>query len=532
MVLPTDEVVAVYVRVSSDEQREHQTIKTQEEAIERFLQLSGFHVYAWYRDDGVSGTIPMGQRPAGSRLLRDAALGCFTKVLVFKIDRLGRDDIDPLIVWRDLERLGVTVISITEGVSSLFDYHMRIAMAAEERRTFLARSAAGMERAARDGRYCGGIVPIGYRVEGKKPNARLVSSDKIAWQDWTEQYLVQRIYQWLAIERWSCVQIATHLNALGVPTVYARDGILLKDEYGKRTKHTQGKWRAGRISNLVKNPVYKGEYHYGRRSRRVRETIVSKVPALVMPEIWQAAQDALRANRLMTKNAGRVYLLRSLIHCSTCRLTYTGTPGRDGLVWYRCGGQIVRGSHDQRCAAKSFRGDWIEPLVVEDVTRWLENPGEIVEELKDGRDDRADAVAAAERQVIEERLSALPHERDRMLEAYRRDLISVDDLGKQLEAIAEDEHLLHERLATLDSRDLAENQNVLEEDLVEEIRCRVREGLSPELWREVLALLVSRIDVSTEVIDARTKKASITIRYRFPGVVNHHPGTGSSRRRA
>ena len=34
---------------------------------------------------------------------------------VWKIDRLGRDDVDPLIVWKELEGLGIKVYSSTEG---------------------------------------------------------------------------------------------------------------------------------------------------------------------------------------------------------------------------------------------------------------------------------------------------------------------------------------------------------------------------------------------------------------------------------
>src|SRR5687768_10123090 len=102
-------IVAAYLRVSSDEQREHQTIKTQEDAIQRYVELTGLEIFAWYRDDGVSGTVPMAQRPAGKALMADASRGCFEEVLVFKIDRLGRDDLDPIVVWMQLERLNIGV---------------------------------------------------------------------------------------------------------------------------------------------------------------------------------------------------------------------------------------------------------------------------------------------------------------------------------------------------------------------------------------------------------------------------------------
>ena len=51
--------VAVYLRVSSDDQRNRETIKTQREAIDRFLVHNPqCAVYRYYEDDGVSGTIP------------------------------------------------------------------------------------------------------------------------------------------------------------------------------------------------------------------------------------------------------------------------------------------------------------------------------------------------------------------------------------------------------------------------------------------------------------------------------------------
>jgi site-specific DNA recombinase len=518
--------VALYLRVSSEEQRENQTIKTQEEALERYLQLfPEVRAFDWYRDDGVSGKIPMSERPAGHRLFADAAAGLFQEVWVYRIDRLGRDDIDPLLVWRDLERLGVTVRSVMEGVSTIFEYHIRVAMAAEDRRSFLARSSAGLDRAAREGRFCGGIVPLGYKAQGTKKDARLVPNDAMIGDQWTEAELVYQIYHWLAVERWSCVRIADHLNALGVPTSYEKDGRLLKDEAGKRTKRTQGRWRAGRIRNLVVNPVYKGRYHYGRRANRKREIIVAEVPPLVSVELWEAAQDALRANRLMTKNPGRVYLLRSLIRCSICGLTYQGTPGRDDIAWYRCGGQVIRGARDHRCQGKSIRGDWIEPIILDDVRRWLENPGEILEELQAEQHQTAGAVAEAERRVIESRLASLPCERDRLLEVYKRDLINLEKLSEEFAKIDAEEHLLRARLTEVSPKEDAEEP--LDEDALAQIRRRLKEGLSPTTWREVLSLLVRRVEVKTEVTDGRTKKVAITIQYRFPAVVSDARGRGS-----
>jgi len=64
--------VAVYVRVSTEEQRERQSIETQREFASKFCDLHSLIVDEVYADDGFSGTIPIGKRPGARRLLDDA----------------------------------------------------------------------------------------------------------------------------------------------------------------------------------------------------------------------------------------------------------------------------------------------------------------------------------------------------------------------------------------------------------------------------------------------------------------------------
>jgi len=527
--------VALYLRVSSDEQREKETIKTQEDALRRFAEMTDVEVFDWYKDDGISGTIPMAKRPEGARLLHDAALGCFDEVVVFKIDRLGRDDLDPIIVWKQLEGLSVSVRSVTEGVSRIFDYHIRVAMGAEERRALLERSKAGMDRAAREGRYCGGIVPLGFMAEGKKPNVRLVPSDKVIWNDWTEAELVRQIYRWVAFNGWSCVRVADHLNALGVPTVYTKDERLLRDATGRRTKRTENIWRPGRIRNLLVNPVYKGDYLYGRRSKKPRDLIPSKVPAIVEPAPWEAAQAQLAANRRVARRGTRVNLLRSLATCNHCRLTYCAYEGNRGVIWYRCGGQMKYRSKAKgyvgKCWSRSFRADFLEPIVTADVTRWLCDPNDgLIEELRAERSEPAAAVDEAERTLIEKALAGMAGKRARLLEARMADLITLEEFQTKVNELKEQESGLVNQLNEMEVHH-EPAPAPLDEDLVAEIRARVLGGsLGREDWREIIALLVDRIDADTEKLTDDRKSLRITIHYRFPRVDETCRGRGSWRR--
>ena len=87
--------IAIYGRVSTDEQQRKETIDAQLEALRRTLP-GDYEVVETYLDDGISGTVSFEDRPAGRRLLKEAEAGRFEQVLAYKLDRLGRNTLDIL----------------------------------------------------------------------------------------------------------------------------------------------------------------------------------------------------------------------------------------------------------------------------------------------------------------------------------------------------------------------------------------------------------------------------------------------------
>ena len=106
--------VAIYLRVSTEEQRERQSIATQRDFGQRYTDLHTLPVFRVYADEGVSGTVPLEKRPEGSQILRDARQRKFDQLLVYKLDRLGRDTRLILNAVAELEKHGVRVRSMTE----------------------------------------------------------------------------------------------------------------------------------------------------------------------------------------------------------------------------------------------------------------------------------------------------------------------------------------------------------------------------------------------------------------------------------
>jgi site-specific DNA recombinase len=164
----SEATVALYLRVSSEEQRDRETIKIQDDFLEQYRSLYELGVADIYKDDGISGTIPLQERPEGRRLLEDAKAGNFDTVLVYRLDRLGRSLLVIVDAHDRLQAAGVALRSATEPIdtstpSGRLIFQMLATFAEYERETIGERTRAGLHRAARNGTHMG-PVPFGYRA--------------------------------------------------------------------------------------------------------------------------------------------------------------------------------------------------------------------------------------------------------------------------------------------------------------------------------------------------------------------------------
>ena len=446
--------VAVYARVSTEEQRERQSIETQHEFGQRFCELHSLPVFRVYSDDGVSGTIPLDQRPEGSHILRDAKLGKFDQLLVYRLDRLGRETRLILNAVADLEKLGVRVRSMTEEfdagtASGRMMLTMLSGFATLEHAVIKERSLAGTERVARAGAWLGGIVPYGYRKTGEKETARLAISDEpVLGIALSEADVIKLIYRLASVERRSCCFIADRLNELRVPCAYQRDERLVLR--GKRKQRTSGLWRPSRVRNLIISTTYKGVHEYGKRSHtKGRKLIPREVPNIVDEPTWEKAQANLHAHFLFgVRSTRNRYLLRGLAKCACCGLTFIGVantrPNGRREAYYRCNGNQgargLYGAHGERCPSKAVRGEELERMVWADVEEFLRKPGVVTERLQARMQaEVGDATKNRDRlRRLRGLLEGKADERSKVVGLYRRGRISEAELDQQMEEIDRD----------------------------------------------------------------------------------------------
>ncbi|AJS59244.1 recombinase family protein [Paenibacillus sp. IHBB 10380] len=521
--------VVVYPRVSSDDQQERETIQTQIEFAIKYCDLHNLNIADWYKDDGVSGTIPLDQRPEGLRLLEDAKAGKFKTVLIYNMKRLGRKARVTLDAIYQLEEYGVTIKSMTEPFDTStpmgrFVITLLAGQAEFDRDTLLETLWHGANRVARLGQWLGGIVPYGYQVIDKF--LQINEEPLPGKEELSEAGVIRLMYHLVGNEKWSTIKVADYFNSLNIPPSYVKDGRKIKK--GKRKENTAGIWTPGRIRNMVTNPTYKGLHIYGKRSKKDRELINRKVPAIVTEQLWNSSQETLRDNQLEAfRNQKRNYLLRGLIKCGSCGLTYHGTAftgvGRKPTAYYTCGGKTAyRGPLQGKCKSKNIPAEWIENMVWEECVRFIRNPGEALQEINTGIEIRKSQTSLflSEKEMIQKSIRDKEPERQSILSLYRQKMITALDVEKQLQEMMSESLSLEQRVRELD--DLIEGEKNIEqlfdsaEDLLLSLRSKIENDPSFETQREIVKTLVQEIIVESTTPPGKIRpQASVIVRYSF-----------------
>jgi site-specific DNA recombinase len=370
----------VYLRVSSDEQRENRTIESQRVEVLRYCKLHGIKIDKVYEDDGVSGTIPLHKRPYGGFLMADVAAGRIEEIYIWKIDRLGRNLRDFLNLWHKLERCGVFTEAIMQpvgkGPQGRAMRNMIAVWAELERENTLENTWRGLKsKAAQDG-WTGGLVPFGYRKEGEKRSARLVEHE-------VNGGIVRRLFEMAAHEGKSCQDLANHLNALGIPTSRQNPGSF---------------WRPNSVLIIIKNPIYTGVRQFARRqwikveddlgnvTKHLKSTpdriIQSKVPQLIDQELWDLANAQIKGHQILHMARPKTkYLLRGLIKCGIpgCGHTYTGRGTQ-----YACNGRhcAKRLKINPPCAGPLIYRAEVEGTIWDLCEMYISKDGKAVKELQ------------------------------------------------------------------------------------------------------------------------------------------------------
>lgn len=158
-----------YLRVSGKGQVEGDGFARQQEAIKKYAANHDIKIVRTFRDEGVSGTKDLADRPALSALLTALYSNGTRLVLVEKLDRLARDLMVQETIIGDLRKHGFDLVSVAEP-DLLHDDPTRKLMRqifgaiSEYEKTMIVLKLRGARaRAKAKGGRCEGAKPYGYR---------------------------------------------------------------------------------------------------------------------------------------------------------------------------------------------------------------------------------------------------------------------------------------------------------------------------------------------------------------------------------
>lgn len=555
-------MIAAYMRVSTEDQKDKETVESQRFEIERYCRENKVQIAYWYSDEDVTGKKDFGDRPQGRALLNDAKAGKFKTVIVTRVDRLARESGVFFAIQRELSKLGIAIVTTRERMDDSpggrLKTGIQVVVASYEHELIRERSMLGMRRLLDTPNwYCGGIIPYGYRVIGEKKSARYEEDNTPLPGNpaLTPAEVVRQMYRFAA-DRKSSYWIADYLNAAKIPTDYTLDKrqIVKEGEKGKRKENTANFWTNSAVTRLLKNEFYKGIHIYGKRSQDPnRERVTREVLPLVPVDVWEKANQVIPDNlKFAKRNARRSYLLKSLIRCAVCQSTYCGTPGGTGdrpTLYYRCVGRMKYRavklkrenglSEREKCPAKDIKASVIEDRVWADIEKFLRNPGDTIKLLEAKIASEHSTAKANTKRIADLDAALKKNERAQvnLLKSIAEAGSSASKFHAAIAELAEEEKKLSEARDELRDSERREREKLGRltgvRGQLEALSEHLDEPVSFELKQSLVRSLVQDIVVSTTTGEDGKKRCQVRIKFVFsaatsatnPTVITSRTGT-------
>jgi len=521
----TTPAVALYARVSSEQQAQAQTIDSQLAALrERIASdgglLSPEHEFV---DAGYSGSTLI--RPALERLRDAVAAGEVERVYVYRPDRLARKYAYQVMLVDEFQRAGVELVVFNRPLGQSPEEELLLQMqgmiAEYERAQMLERSRRGKRHKARQGsvNVLGG-APYGYRYV-----TRIEGGGAARYEIDEEQApVVRQIFDWVGCERLSIGAVQRRLTAAAILTPAGKTG-----------------WDRTTIWGMLKNPAYKGQAAFGKtRAGELRPRLRGQrgralqprcarssydqspehwlsipVPALVDEALFDTVQAQLEENRRRARSGqrGTKYLLQGLLVCGCCGYAFYGKPISPSArkhpareyAYYRCvGSDAYRFGGQRLCGNKQLRTDRLEQAVWSAVGQLLAEPSRLADEYQ----RRLDAVQArpgeADGSLIDQQIAKLRQGIARLIDGYAEGYLDQAEAEPRIRRFKERLQALEVQAEQLRTQAQQHVNLQLVIGRLEEFSTKVTTGLEQLDWtgrRELIRTLVKRVEIGQDSVN-------------------------------
>lgn len=356
--------VAIYVRWSTEDQKEGTTLETQLEGCKHYILSQGWQINnsLIFIDDGYSGgSLNRPDMIKIRKYVKDNLIDC---IVVHKLDRLSRSVIDTVNLildeWENKTYLksATQPIDTTDPMGKQF-FYLLISFAEWERNVIRERTLSGKINRAKEGRNSGFIYCYGYRKSPTDHMFEIIPE---------EAEIVKLIYKKYINDNRGTIGIATDLNNTGI-----------KFRHGRV-------WSASYIAHILKNKTYIGILEFGKltnnttknykekgekRRNRNKEYISVQSPfvqPIIDAETFNLAQEIRESKNVKnSKISGRClsspHLLTGILKCR-CGYSRFGTLPKknDKYAYYYCSGVKQKGQG--YCNTGVIRQDILDKIII------------------------------------------------------------------------------------------------------------------------------------------------------------------------
>lgn len=317
------EKVVGYVRVSLKKQVEGYSLEAQEEKIREYATFNQYDLVDIYSDRGESRK-DIENRNGFKRMMQEIkSMQDVKYVVVYKLSRFGRSNIDILTSIKELQKYGIELYTIDEKIDTgtqqgkIMVYLLGV-MAEIERENILTQTMAGRNTKAENGGWNGGFCPYGYKLVKGMDGSKLEIIESRAKQ-------IQMIFEMFVNKDMGYLPIVQHLNGHGI----------IRERNENDHNRIYDDWTTDQIKKILDNPVYTGRIAYGRTKNvfdkklnkyiRVKQEdyILSEpsFPAIISDDLFERAKKKRSEKRGNGMNhIGRLpkHLLSGICKCPDC----------------------------------------------------------------------------------------------------------------------------------------------------------------------------------------------------------------------
>ena len=304
----------IYARFSSHAQNE-QSIEGQLAECYNFAQRNDLRITHEYIDRALTGTTD--KRPEFLQMIEDSKRKGFQYVLVYQLDRFARNRYDSATYKAKLKKNGVRVLSAKENITD---------------------DASGIAMSAAKCKYFGGVIPLGYKVNGEKS---FVLDEELA-------PVVKTVFE-MFVAGSNYAELIRYLNGRGVKTTKG------------------GEFNKNSFQRILSNRRYLGKYIYQGNE------IDGGMPRIIDDDLFEQAQQklALYAAAPARGKAKVEYILSEKLICGKCGNKMTGVSAMSKNKtlhnYYKCVG-VTKHTCDKRTVRKQFIEDEIITAITGDGT--------------------------------------------------------------------------------------------------------------------------------------------------------------------